>query len=327
MNELTEFFKARRRFVLTTHMNPDGDAIGSEMALALWLRAIGKTVHIINHNSTPFVYRFLDPDETTLVFDPVRDAGTLQNADAIVVLDTNHLSRIASMEQLVRSSPAKKICIDHHLDPEPFSDIALIISDATSTGEILFSLLRPEHQGTLPRNIAEALYVAVMTDTGSFRYPRVGVATHQMVAELIRSGADPVELYGQVYNRWSLGRMRLLGEMLSTMETAHNGRLAYVTVTQDMLRRTGTLEEDTDNFTTYPMSIEGVIAGILFVELQSGFKISFRSHGDVPINELAQEFGGNGHKNAAGARIANNCLTEVRSSVLAAAQKYLSSRR
>jgi phosphoesterase RecJ-like protein len=115
--------------------------------------------------------------------------------------------------------------------------------------------------------------------------------------------------------------------MLSSMETACDGRIACVTVTRDMLRRTGTLEEDTDNFTTYPMSVEGVVAGIFFLELDTGFKISFRSHGDVPINALAQEFGGNGHKNAAGARVEGGTLDEVRRRVMAAAEQLLMTRR
>jgi bifunctional oligoribonuclease and PAP phosphatase NrnA len=327
MNELLLFFQHHQRFVLTTHVNPDGDAIGCEMALAFWLQAQGKTVSVINHSPTPFVYRFLDPEDIIHVFDPHTHEQILQSADAIIVLDTNHVNRVMSLEPYVRTSPARKICIDHHLDPESFADIALINPEATSTGEILYHLFRSAEGGAIPRRTAEALYVAIMTDTGSFRYPRVGAETHRLIANLIECGADPVGLYNLVYNRWSPGRLRLLGEMLSHLETAYEGQLAYVSVTQEMLQRTGTLEEDTDNFTTYLMSMDGVVAGIFFLELNRGFKISFRSHGDVPINRLAQEFGGNGHKNAAGARFADGALSEVRSSVIEAAAKYLNNGR
>jgi bifunctional oligoribonuclease and PAP phosphatase NrnA len=323
MNTLYQFIQQHRRFVLTTHVNPDGDAIGSEIAFGLWLQAQGKAVHIVNHSATPFVYRFLDPEGSIRVFDPDADAAILERADAIVLLDTNHLSRVMSMEPFVRRSPALKICIDHHLDPEPFSEYSLIDPDATSTGEILFHLFVKAETGPIPPRIAQSLYVAVLTDTGSFRYPRVGPGTHRMIAQLIESGADPVDLYNQVYNRWSSGRLRLLGEMLSHLETAFDGRLVHVTVTQEMLKHTGTLEEDTDNFTSYLMSMEGVVAGILFLELHEGFKISFRSHGDVPINELAREFGGNGHKNAAGARFSNALLPEVRAAVVASAGRFV----
>lgn len=327
MNTLLQFLQQHQRFVLTTHVNPDGDAVGSEIALGLWLQAQGKTVQIINHSATPFVYRFLDPEETIRVFDPGVDAATLEGTDAIILLDTNHVSRVMSMEPFVRKSPAQKICIDHHLDPEPFADIPVINPDATSTGEILYHFFQTAAAGPVSPRIAQSLYVAILTDTGSFRYPRVGAETHRMIARLIESGADPVELYNQVYNRWSPGRLRLLGEMLSHLETAYGGRLVHVTVTQEMLKHTGTLEEDTDNFTSYLMSMDGVVAGILFLELNQGFKISFRSHGDVPINELAQQFGGNGHKNAAGARFSDALLSEVRTAVVSAAEKFVNDRR
>jgi bifunctional oligoribonuclease and PAP phosphatase NrnA len=323
MDTLLEFFRQHNNFVLTTHVNPDGDAIGCEVALALWLQFQGKTASIINHSATPFIYQFLDPGKSIRVFDPVVDAATIQNAEAVVLLDTNHVSRVASMEPYVRKSPARKVCIDHHLDPELFADITLIRPEATSTGEILYDVFRSSGDDQITRGIAQALYVAIMTDTGSFRYPRVGAATHRMIADLIESGADPVDLYNQVYNRWSTGRLKLLGEMLSHLETAYNGRLIYVTVTQEMLRRTETLEEDTDNFTSYLMSKDGVLAGMLFLELRPGFKVSFRSHGEIPINQLAREFGGNGHKNAAGARFHDGSLGEIQSAIVAAAGKYL----
>jgi phosphoesterase RecJ-like protein len=132
-----------------------------------------------------------------------------------------------------------------------------------------------------------------------------------------------VAIYTNVYERWSRGRIHLLGEMLAGLRTESGGRLAHVSVSREMLSRTGTTEEDTDNFTTFPMSVEGVVAGILFLELQDGIKISFRSKGNIGINELAKEFGGNGHLNAAGARVSNGTLADVRQRVLAAAVKYL----
>jgi phosphoesterase RecJ-like protein len=175
----------------------------------------------------------------------------------------------------------------------------------------------------LTPEIARALYCAIMTDTGSFRYPRVDAEVHRMVARLIEAGADPVETYRNVYDRWSNGRVRLLGEALGSLQVTGNGSIASIAITKDMLWRTETSEEDTDNFTTYPMSIDGVRIGLLFVEIPEGTKISFRSRGEIPINRLAQEFGGNGHKNAAGARIPGKALADLRDAVLQAAEKYL----
>ncbi len=317
-------FQSLHRFLLTTHVNPDGDGLGSELALAEWLLSRGKQVSILNCSSTPGMFRFLDPGNRIRLFVPDQDASIVAQADAIVVLDTNQLDRLQSMQDSVRASRAVKICIDHHLEPESFADHTVIDVDATSTGEILYRLLLRLQGDHLPPAIAQPLYCAIMTDTGSFRYPRVDPEVHRIVARLIECGADPVGSYAEIYERWSPGRIHLLGEMLAGMKTILDGRLAYVTITRDMLGRTGTREEDTDNFTTYPMSVDGVVAGILFLELRQGLKMSFRSKGDIPINELAKEFGGNGHKNAAGARLSDGTLSDVQERVLKAAERYVS---
>ena len=318
---LLRLFQAKNRFVLTTHVNPDGDGIGSEQALAAALRDAGKTVDVINHSPTPAVYDFLDPGRTIRVYDSPRDAPLLASAEVLCVLDTNHPDRLRSMEQACLSSPAFKVVIDHHLDPAPFADMYVIEEEATSTGEILFRII--QELGTLTPSIAEALYSAILTDTGSFRYPRVNAETHRIVARLIAAGADPVAIYGKIYERWTGGRIHLLGEVLSHLVLSFSGRLASVAISREMLQRTGTTEEDTDNFTSYLMSLEGVRAGLLFLELPRGVKISFRSRGEIPINELAKEFGGNGHRNAAGAKIDDARLNDVVSRVTQAAEKYL----
>lgn len=312
-----------RSAVLTTHVNPDGDGLGCEVALGEWLRRRDCTVSVINTSAVPYFYRFLDPTGSILQFDAARDAGAIHDADVIVLLDMNQPERLRTMEDAVVRSRAVKICIDHHLDPHPFADHYLLDADATSTGEIVYNLLLRLGGGFTPA-IAAALYTAIMTDTGSFRYPRVDSDTHHIVARLIEEGADPVALYSEVYERWTPGRIHLLGEMLAGMESTADGRIVHVSVTQKMLRLTGTSEVDTDNFTTYPMSVDGARIGILFLELPDGVKISFRSKGEIPINNLAKEFGGNGHKNAAGARLFNVPLAEVRQRTLEAAHKYLS---
>lgn len=323
LESIAALLQTHRRFVLTSHVNPDGDGIGSEVALALALRDAGKSVTVLNHSPTPAVYDFLTADCPVRVFQPARDTETVASADVILVLDTNHPDRLRSLRGPVEQSRAVKICIDHHLEPGPFADHYLIDENATSTGEIIYRILQTMIGEVLSPPIAEALYTAILTDTGSFRYPRVTADTHEIVAQLIRCGADPVRIYSLVYERWTDGRIHLLGEMLAKLRTAWGGALAYVSVTRDMLARTGTLEEDTDNFTSYLMSIDGVRAGILFLELADGVKISFRSRGEIPINELAKEFGGNGHKNAAGARLPSGSVPEIETLVITAARKYV----
>jgi phosphoesterase RecJ-like protein len=323
LDAVLPLLRKHARFVLTTHVNPDGDGLGSEVALALALRLCGKTADILNHSPTPAVYDFLDPERQIRTYDSSRDASLLASADVILILDTNHPDRLRSMQNDVLASPAVKICIDHHLEPAPFADHYIIDDDATSTGEIVYHLLNALLGGRLPPAVAEALYTAIMTDTGSFRYPRVDAETHETIAHLLRCGADPVRIYSLVYERWTNGRIHLLGEMLAHIKLASGGKIAHVAVSRRMLEKTRTTEEDTDNFTSYLMSIEGVLAGILFLELPRGVKISFRSRGDIPINELAKEFGGNGHKNAAGARLEDATLPDTEHTVIHAAARYV----
>jgi bifunctional oligoribonuclease and PAP phosphatase NrnA len=327
IDAVTPLLRTPGRFVLTTHVNPDGDGLGSELALAFWLRDRGNEVHVINTSDTPAVYRFLDPDGLIARYDPASHDATIARAGAILVMDMNHPDRLRDMSAPVLASPAVKVCIDHHLDPDPFARWYVTDDNATSTGEIVFRVLTRLNGGAVSPAIATALYTAIMTDTGSFRYPRVDEETHGIIGRLIAAGADPVRIYSAVYEQWSPGRIRLLGEMLSGLTTEYDGRLAHVTITQEMLRRTGTTEEDTDNFTTYPMSVTGVQVGILFLELPRGMKMSLRSRGEIPINELARLFGGNGHKNAAGARVENGTIEEVRPRVIGAAASYLETRQ
>ena len=314
---------AHTDFVLTTHINPDGDAIGSEIALAAFLRDAGKNPVIINHSPTPAVYDFLDPENIIRTYIPGRDRSLIASADVIVLLDANQPDRMASLRDDVLASPAVKVCIDHHPDPSPFAQHVLIDEDATSTGEIIYRILTSGARTVLTPPIASALYTAIMTDTGSFRYPRVDADLHRAVATLLECGADPVELYTKVYERWSEGRIHLLGKTLSGLKSTAGGKIASVSITREMLERTGTSEEDTDNFTTYPMSKEGVRVGILFLEIAGGVKISFRSRGAIPVNALAREFGGNGHRNAAGARIPGATIADIEPRVLHAAMKYV----
>lgn len=323
LKEVAQLLKRYNRFVLTTHVNPDGDGLGSEIALAEWLVHAGKEASVLNPSATPDFYLFLDPNKRIRQFDHHKDASLVADADVILVLDTNHPNRLRSMEQHVLDSKATKVCIDHHLDPHPFAQHYILDDDATSTGEITYRLMKELDAKPFSPLIAQALYCAIMTDTGSFRYPRVVAETHRIVAELIECGADPVAIYHNVYEQWSAGRIQLLGDALASLKTEYEGKLAHITVTQENLKRTGTTEVDTDNFTVYPMNVTGVVAGILFLELNDGVKMSFRSKGDIPINELAKEFGGNGHKNAAGARLYNCALREIRPKVIQAAAKYV----
>jgi bifunctional oligoribonuclease and PAP phosphatase NrnA len=315
--------ESHTRFVLTTHVNPDGDGLGSEVALALYLLAQGKQATILNYSATPDNYLFLAQYHPILQFDPSRHAQVIEQADAIVVLDTNHLDRVVAMKPALVSSKAVKVCIDHHLEPGEFADLYILDDESTATGEIVYRLLSYLTGRSIGRETAIALYTAIMTDTGSFRYPKTDPETHTITAHLIQMGADPVAIYNYVYERGSINRVHLLGLALANMKTSHDGKLAYIVLTREMFDTTRTTEVDAEAFAPYTLTIAGVQIGLMFSEMDGIVKVSFRSKGDIWINELAKIFGGNGHKNAAGARIQNSQLDEIIAQVLDHAGSYI----
>ena len=313
-----------KNVVLTTHLNPDADGIGCELALASYLRSIGKQVSILNHSETPDNIRFLDVNHHVLHFDANQHSTLIKSADLICVLDTNHPDRIADLKPFVLESKAKKVCIDHHLEPGAFADLYILDEASTATGEIIFKLITYLDPKAITNEIADCLYAAIMTDTGSFRFPKTDPEIHRIIAKLIEAGADPTAIYQNIYDENTPQRLRLLGSVLSTLKTAHSGKVIYMTITRQMFADTGTSEMDTDAFVPYALSVQGAQIGLLFTELDKGaIKISFRSKRDIWINKLASEFGGNGHQHAAGARVHNANLEEVVRSVLEKAKQYI----
>jgi phosphoesterase RecJ-like protein len=318
-----EIFKSKTTFVLTTHINPDGDGLGSEVALALYLTGRGKSVAIINQSETPAYYKFMHALFPIATFSTAKHGTVIKDAEVIVALDTNSAARFPAMKELVMESRANKICIDHHLDREEFADLYLIDEKAPATGEIIYNLLRFLDGGAITKPIAEALYAAIMTDTGSFRFPKTDVETHRIIADLLLHGADPTEIYQKIFEEGPVSKLKLLGRALSSLSVVHGGRVATMVLLRKDFSETQTAEEDTDNMINHAMSIGGVRVGLMFIELENGVKVSFRSKGDIAINALAKEFGGNGHKNAAGARIYGSTLPDVVIRVTERAVAYL----
>lgn len=323
IEQLRRSLETWRSVILTTHVGPDCDGLGSELAFASFLRKRGLSVSVINCSETPEPYRFLDPDGSILHYNPARHDNIIADADAIIVLDTNQPGRLASMAAPIQSSKAAKVVIDHHLDSDPFADLYLIDDSSAATGEIIYRILEALNGLPMDKTSAEALYVAIMTDTGSFRFPKTDADLHRVIAALIEQGADPVQAYQKVYEQDPPNRVQLLGKVLGGLATAHEGAVAYITVSASMFRETSTREADVERFVPYTLRIKGVQIGLMFTELPGLIKISFRSKGDIPINKLAQEFGGNGHKNAAGARISGASLQAVVEQVIERSRHYL----
>jgi phosphoesterase RecJ-like protein len=319
-----------QRFIVTTHANPDLDALGSELALDEHLRSLGKQVAILNSDSAPRTLRFVDPERHLQTFSPKRHQRKIERAEVIFVLDASggweRVGRIGQALAARAQHPpdgvrrpkdrATVICIDHHPDPLDFAHLGVVDPDAAATAELIFDLIT-QSQATFTPSIARWLYLGILTDTGSFRFPKTSVQTHRIAASLIEAGADPMQLYRQVYERYSLRLVRLKGHVLNSLQVGANGQLAWCALSQDILKAYDVKSADLDGFPGLGMQIGGVRVSVMCVETHKGqVKLSLRSDGTVAINHLAVDLGGGGHESAAGA-IVDGDLAQVAARMVA----------
>ena len=311
-----EFVERHRRLLLTTHINPDGDGIGSEAALALWLAARGKSARILNDSLVPPQFAFLTRDVAIEVFEPGIAEQRLDEADALVVLDTSNRQRVGRLAPLLDRFAIPVAVVDHHVShARGFGQINLIEPEASATGEILYDLFR-EGPAPITSEIAEALYVALMTDTGSFRYSNTDTHAHRMAADLLGYGVDPPRIHALVHAHGSAERLRFFGEVLSALELLADGRLVVLEASPEQFQRHGLVGADTDGLVDLPRSIAGVEAVALFSEVEPGkVKASLRSTGRVAIDQIATRLGGGGHVHAAGVLL-RGTRAEARARVL-----------
>ncbi len=323
ISKLKQLFETKQHFVITSHINPDADAIGSEVALARFLSDKGKSVTVLNQSETPDNLVFLTEIFPVHQYIAMQHETLILNADCFIVVDTNSPIRFNVMKGAVAHSNAFKICIDHHLEHEPFADEYIIDTDAPATGEILYHMMKAIDEKAISLPIAGALYAGIMTDTGSFRFPKTDSETHIIVADLLQRGVNQYEIFQQIYENGPLNKLQFLGKALNLIELYHEGKVAAMVLPYSIFAETKTKESDVDNLTQFVLGINGVVVGLVIIELERGVKISFRSKGDIPVNKLAKQFGGGGHKNAAGARITETTLQEILPIVLAKTKEFL----
>jgi len=324
--EVKDLLDTCDNIILTTHVVPDGDAIGSVIALNEFLKLKGKSPFIINHSKTPHNLKFLDVNNEIKVFseNEIENSKLIDEADVIVLLDTNEFSRTRSMEPFIIKSNAKKICIDHHTGLKPESYSAYISNtEYPSNCSILYDYMRYDNEKLITKEVASALYIGIMTDTGSFRYPRTDENVFIMCADLIVKGADPVSLYEHVYATTTMDNLKLSARFIESLEFYNNEKVVIGTVTQNDFRELNLNIDHVEGFSSIIMNISGVKLGVILVELKDNIKISFRSKGEIKVNELAVEFDGGGHKNAAGANVRNTTLKELKENILKRINKYL----
>jgi bifunctional oligoribonuclease and PAP phosphatase NrnA len=308
--EIGRLLREHQRFAVMSHVRPDGDALGSQLALALSLQQLGKEVRVWNEEGMLEKYSFLPRAE--LVTKP---PSIPEDFDCAIALDTAIQSRLGTALAAVRSAKIW-INIDHHLSNPGYGDVVDVDPDAPATAEIIFRLIKSQN---LPfnRDIAENLYAAISTDTGSFQYPKTSARTFEIAAELIRAGLDVGRLNQQLYENYPRRRLELLRELLRTMRFEHRGRVASVSLSLKTAAELGVLPEDNEGLIDHLRAIRGVIVAVFFEELNDGkVRVSMRSKDDaVDVCAICQKFGGGGHTLAAGARV-RGTLAEVEEKVL-----------
>jgi len=305
------------RVILTTHVNADGDGAGSEVAVASWLRASGREAWIVNPTRFPRSFEFMleDPEHVVSATDSFVQEVTAR-ADLAIVLDTSEFQRIGRVKPLIEHLP--KVVIDHHVpSASPIGGTLLRDPTACATGELVYNLIEASGDGWTPA-AREGVYVAILTDTGGFRFANSTQEAHHVAGEMIKGGVKPEEVQARVYGSASPRRFQLLAAALQQIDVDEDAGIAWMTVPRTVYEQVGATSEDIDGFVDYPRNVAGTRVALLFRETGAGgTKVSFRSTGSVDVNAIAKEFGGGGHVRASGALVSGS-LDDVRQRVIAA---------
>lgn len=306
IKELKNRINYCKNIVITTHKNPDGDAIGSSLALYHFYKKKNFNVKVIVPNQYPSFLAWLPANDEIIVYEDEKKAASdlLSNADIIFSLDYNSLNRTGGLFELLKNNNAVKILIDHHLKPSNDEfDYIFSETDTSSTAELIFDFINKSGDIALvDKNIAECLYVGIVTDTGSFSYSCNNSKTYTIVAELVKTGIDCALIHDFVYNSFSFSRVKLLGftlyQRLIVLPEYHT---AYIYLSKSDFEKFDFKNGDTEGIVNYPLSIKGIYFSVLFTEKEDYVKMSLRSKGEFCVNEFARDnFNGGGHKNAAG---------------------------
>ncbi|HEX6853420.1 MAG TPA: bifunctional oligoribonuclease/PAP phosphatase NrnA [Candidatus Polarisedimenticolaceae bacterium] len=290
-----------RSIAIVTHVNPDGDAIGSEVGIARYLLAVGKHVRVINQDATPETLRFLEEKGPAAEpYDPATHDPVFESVDLVLLVDNSAPDRLGRVEPVAMRHADKALCIDHHPTKGTPWRFNVLEDRASATCAMIYELIHA--RGYVPdRACAQALYAGIATDTGFFRFNSTRAETHEIAAALLRLGAEPVRCYAEVYERNAPEYTRLLGHALASLRLQAGGKLASVRIPLATLRECNAEHVDTSEITTPLLATDGVRVVVLFKEMDGGrVKVSLRSKGELDVHALATEFGGGGHRNASG---------------------------
>lgn len=322
---LRDMLDEPRRILITTHKNPDGDAIGSSLGLWWVLMRLGHDVRIVVPNQFDHFLAWMPGSEEIInAWREMKLAGTLfQDAEIIFCLDFSASKRVGDLEDALTTSLATKVMVDHHLDPESWPDHLFHVEGISSTAELVFRLVHQLGHGELiDQNVAQCLYTGLMTDTGSFRFSSTTADVHRITASLLDTGIDQSRIHNLVYDQFSETRTRFLGYLLfERLKVITSRNTAYITIHIEDIKRFDVKSGDTEGVVNYGLSLKGINFAVLMKETPEGTKLSFRSIGSFPCNDFASHFGGGGHHNASGGRV-DLTLPETEQKFLGLLEEY-----
>ena len=314
---LRDILEANQRFVLSSHVRPDADALGSELALAGFLDALGKSVRIVNPSDIPSNLTFLDPAKRVKKIGAGITPAEIADTDVHIILDTSAWSQLQNLGKVFKTSTAKKVVIDHHVSSDDLGAVDFKDSTADSTGTLVFRLAKSLGY-PLTKEIAVPLFCAIATDTGWFRFSSTSSETFQVASELIDFGVEPHVIYGLLYEQTTLARIRLSGLVLQRVTLDCDGQLGYTWVSQKDFAETNSRPSDTEDLVNECLRIAGTKCAFIAIEQQNkSIKVSVRSRKPIDVSKVAEQFGGGGHKQASGA-ILPGPLEEAKTKILTA---------
>ncbi len=304
LEEIKDILSRPQKVVITNHINPDGDAMGSALALSIFLKDRGHDVQVIIPNEGPSFLHWLPQSSEVLIFQEAPEKATelIKSADILFSLDYNTPSRAGEMGELFSEAKAIKILIDHHQEPDSFPDYTFSDTSKGSTCQMVYEWIRDlGYESAINLDMAQNIYTGILTDSGSFRFSSTTPETHRIVANLLELGVKPDQVYQNIFDTATLSRYKLLGILLDKMEIIPEKNTAIMNLSLSDMNQWNAQKGDTEGFVNYGLGVNGVVLAAFFKEDEGKIKISFRSKGEVDVNQLArQHFSGGGHKNAAG---------------------------
>jgi bifunctional oligoribonuclease and PAP phosphatase NrnA len=322
-----DFMSQPRKVVIVTHHKPDADALGSSLGMAGYLKKEGHQVQVITPSDYPEFLYWMPGNDGVIAYDKTKEtvvSNFISQAEIIFCLDFSSLNRIQDLTEKVRTSSARKVLIDHHLEPEDFAEFVQWDTNAASTAGLIYNLIvELGDKEKIDANIADCLYAGLMTDTGGFRHSNTRQEEFMIASELVRLGASPTKVSKLIYYTNSLDRLRLMGFVLSEkLKILPEYKTAYITLSAEELKKFGSQTGDTEGFVNYGLSIKGIRLSVMIYERKDSIKLSLRSLGNFSVNEMARKhFEGGGHRNASGGT-SNLSLDETLKKFLAILPEY-----